>query len=271
MEKYNCYACDINTTHSAGYVHRNEQKLDYWLFMNFHTDFFYVADGEKKIGKSGQYLLHPPGSVIIHGPYGNTEKGFINDWIFFNGADAEETVANAKLPLNRSFYMEKNYGLKHYISNIIYEQTTKPPLYEEKISCIISDMLISAARSKKIERLSRNTAFPAISKTREIMLTQYDKHWTLNSIAQLSDYSASRFCALYKQFYNSSPIEDLINCRLENAAVMLLAGEISINKAAEICGFSSIHYFSRVFKDRYGVSPSVYKITGRATTTNKKH
>ena len=263
MEKYTCYACDINTTHSAGFVHSSENNTNCWLLMNFHTDFFYYADGEKKSGKSGQFILHPPGATIIHGPCSNNEKGFINDWIYFKGSDAEETIANAKLPINRSFYMEKNYGLKSYISNIMYEQTTKPPLYEEKISCIISDMLISAARSKKIERLSRNTAFPAISKAREIMLTQYGKHWTLEHIAQLSGYSASRFCALYKQFYNSSPIDDLINCRLENAAVMLLAGDISINKAAEICGFSSIHYFSRIFKEHYGVSPSAYKHSGR--------
>ena len=47
-----------------------------------------------------------------------------------------------------------------------------------------------------------------------------------------------------------------------NAAQMLLSGtgrfDFSVNETSELCGFSEPLYFSRVFKKRFGCSPSQY-------------
>lgn len=50
--------------------------------------------------------------------------------------------------------------------------------------------------------------------------------------------------------------------RLEEAVRLLQNGRISIGAVAERCGFSSVEYFSKVFKKQYGVSPSLWH--GRA-------
>ncbi|NNE68767.1 MAG: helix-turn-helix transcriptional regulator, partial [Rhodothermales bacterium] len=53
---------------------------------------------------------------------------------------------------------------------------------------------------------------------------------------------------------------DLIRrIRLERAAQLLEAGGTSVKEVADLTGFASGPYFSRAFKQRYGVAPSRYE------------
>jgi len=78
-------------------------------------------------------------------------------------------------------------------------------------------------------------------------------------MAKLSGYSPSRFLALYREFYGASPVNDLIQYRIEQAKRLMLYGNMRLNDIAEAVGFSSIYYFSKCFKKTVGVSPTVYK------------
>ena len=40
---------------------------------------------------------------------------------------------------------------------------------------------------------------------------------------------------------------------------MLLSENLSVTDVSLHCGFSSVSYFSRVFKDEFGISPLKYK------------
>ena len=46
--------------------------------------------------------------------------------------------------------------------------------------------------------------------------------------------------------------------RIEKAKRLLIASNSSVSKVAEDCGFKSLHYFSRAFKQEEGISPSEY-------------
>lgn len=70
---------------------------------------------------------------------------------------------------------------------------------------------------------------------------------------------------LFKKETGVTPHEYLISKRMERARE-LLSGRLtnrysnySVSQIAELCGFSEPLYFSRVFKKRFGVSPSEYK------------
>lgn len=66
-------------------------------------------------------------------------------------------------------------------------------------------------------------------------------------------------------FYNKvktltgmSPVEFLRNTKLQIAAQYLEAGGYNVSEAAYLCGFNDLKYFSKKFKERYGMSPSQY-------------
>ena len=88
------------------------------------------------------------------------------------------------------------------------------------------------------------------------------RSWTIREMAELSGYSQSRFLALYKDRFGVSPIYDLTRRRIDEAKLLLLYGNMSISMTAEAVGYSSIYYFSRIFKEYVGLTPSEFKSCG---------
>ena len=77
--------------------------------------------------------------------------------------------------------------------------------------------------------------------------------------------SRSTLQSLFKKHVNQPPKRYINELKMAKAQRMILEGNHSITEVALKLGFSSIHYFSRKFKTRFGLSPteylqSVYKI-----------
>lgn len=258
MEKIKCCECDISTVHPKNDFFRR-YECDDWLLMCFNTDFVYFSNGEMKKGEKYQCILNAPHTPIIHGSSGQSDTGFENDWIYFSGSEVETLIKELDLPINESFYVERENCLTHYISLILKEE--KLPMYysEYYVSGVIHDMLVYIARQRKLFDCRDSSAYESIKSVRKYMIENYAKKYDLNLLANKAGYSVSHFCNLYKKFYDSSPITDLINMRLKKARQLLLFTNYSISEIADLCGFDSIHYFSAIFKKDMGCSPLKYR------------
>ncbi|MDE6269525.1 MAG: response regulator, partial [Muribaculaceae bacterium] len=62
-----------------------------------------------------------------------------------------------------------------------------------------------------------------------------------------------------KQITGKTPIEFIRVLRLKRAAQMLRESQLNISEIAYNCGFNNPKYFSRYFKEEFGVLPSVYQ------------
>jgi len=83
----------------------------------------------------------------------------------------------------------------------------------------------------------------------------YDLGAYLNSLPFSYDY----IIKLFKKELGVTPHKYLTNLRLRAAADNLATSqENNISETARLCGFKEPLYFSRLFKKKYGVSPSFY-------------
>ena len=82
------------------------------------------------------------------------------------------------------------------------------------------------------------------------------KKHTVAELARLCGYSPGRFSHLYKQLYGMTPMQNVLEARIEMAKRLLAYGGMAVGDVAEACGFQNIYYFSRCFKERTGTSPS---------------
>ena len=73
-----------------------------------------------------------------------------------------------------------------------------------------------------------------------------------------SGLSRRRFNDLFKNCFDITPNRYIINLKIDYAKKLLQTEYINISQTAEICGFSDIYYFSRLFKKCMGISPSEY-------------
>lgn len=64
---------------------------------------------------------------------------------------------------------------------------------------------------------------------------------------------------LFTHYTGQSPMQALIAARIEHAKTLLLDDSLSIGQIADLCGFESPYYFSRLFKKVTGRSPRSFR------------
>ena len=86
------------------------------------------------------------------------------------------------------------------------------------------------------------------------------KNLSLQEMAAHFDISTSYICRLFKMYYSDTPISYYNRIKTEEARTMLNDyPNMKIKDIAEMLGFSDQYYFSKVFKQQYGVGPQTYR------------
>lgn len=84
----------------------------------------------------------------------------------------------------------------------------------------------------------------------------YAQQLTIGGVAAYAGLNHVYFGSLFRNETGMTFRQYLTGIRLNHAENMLRSGEYNVNETAMMCGFSDIFYFSKVFKEKKGVSPS---------------
>lgn len=81
---------------------------------------------------------------------------------------------------------------------------------------------------------------------------------TLEEICKDLNIGSASLQKLCKKHFGCGPVSYFITLKIRVAKLMIADTSKNFSQIAEELGFSSIHYFSNMFKSRTGVSPSTY-------------
>ena len=87
----------------------------------------------------------------------------------------------------------------------------------------------------------------------------YGERLTLEQIAESAYISETECMRCFRRSVGMSPIRFLNQRRLQHAAGQIRATERRISEIAGCCGFLDMSYFTRVFRQMYGVTPTEYR------------
>lgn len=91
------------------------------------------------------------------------------------------------------------------------------------------------------------TAFP---------ITYFDGEFaTLDDIAGAANISRSEAGRCFNAYLGCSPVDALIQYRLQTAYRLLGDTTLAFQEISHACGFNSVNYFSRQFRRTYGYAP----------------
>ena len=243
---------DCRTNNPKGYFCRRNITNKYFISY-FETPFLYEYEGRLVKGNAGEFMIIPPGQPVYHGAV-NGEEFYINTWVYIQGEGMEELLKKYPLPLNVAFSAGPGNILDRFVEKAKKESFVKSVGYEDKIYHLTAQLIIDLFRlyHRKPGMAGR------LERVREEILQAPEKSWTLKEMAAFCGYSVSRFSALYKERFGISPKQDILNARIDLAAQMLKYTDFSITDIAADCGFQSIYYFSKYFKEAKGISPKEY-------------
>ena len=69
------------------------------------------------------------------------------------------------------------------------------------------------------------------------------------------------FCRVFKEKTGLTVMEYVLRTRIMMAKVKLATTSLSVTEISECCGFSSLSYFSRAFRQETGMAPGKYRKT----------
>lgn len=99
------------------------------------------------------------------------------------------------------------------------------------------------------------------------MLTYIYEHYgetiTLEEIANAAHISRSEAGRCFQTYLGCSPVEALIQYRLQTARRLLSEKTHTLQEISAACGFNSVNYFSRQFKKAYRVTPGQSRNLGK--------
>ena len=239
---------------SISYV--GKQLRTYSVSQHSHDDWelVYCTGGQGEFVFDDEVVRYRRGDVVAIPPnvkhINRSDEGFTN--IYLNIADAtipyrtvKKITDEAEKQILRSFN-EANYYFNSDIAN------------KELVLSALGQLIVSYL----IVYIGKNGTSEVVEEIRKNILKNFsDVNYHLDVYLKSLPFSYDYLRKLFKKETGVTPHEYLTRVRM-NAAQLLLSGasrfDYSINETSELCGFSEPLYFSRIFKKRFGCSPSQY-------------
>ena len=98
-----------------------------------------------------------------------------------------------------------------------------------------------------------------MSLAKEYLDLNFSNENCLKDVYEQSELSRRHFDYLFKINFDTTPNRYILMKRIERAKELLRSVNLNIEEIAYMIGYKDVYYFSKVFKDVTGVTPSSYK------------
>lgn len=253
--------CGYDSMHRIALDRVNPKGYEDYALLLVKTESFFEIDGN--------LLDFPPNTVMIYGKhapvhYGCREPHYNDDWIHFDLEDEDsDLLQKLAIPVNCPFTLPHLGALADYSRLIVQEKLSCHSCRHAVMDSLMRALLYSLA-SQLREAPDDNTAnkyyYPMKELRTEILNAPHQK-WDTPQLAERLHLSISHFQHLYKCFFHSTCVQDIIDARVKLAQLYLCISDTSISSLALFCGYESELHFMRQFKKRTSMTPSQYRKT----------
>ena len=186
-------------------------------------------------------------------------------WVHFTGSNVKNFLKQHHIPLQqRVIYTGTSLEYQNLFKQMILELQTCRIGYEEMLVLHLSQLILMIER-KLLERNPAISTF--VQEEIEYARAYFTEHY--NEIINIEEYAHSRsmstswFIRNFKQLTGNTPMQYILNIRINNAQLLLETTDYNVTEISEIIGYDNPLYFSRLYKKQKGVSPSEYRKTIR--------
>ena len=241
-----------------------------------HTELFFIVSGR------GQFLIQnqvfPVGVnnlVIINPNVAHTEDSLNAQPLEYIVLGIEGIELATTENSNGQFCILDHLESVEFSSclrNILREMELKNTGYEDICQAYMEILIIRLMRTTS---LSVQSGPQTVSGNRQCAFVRryIDLHFKepltqeqLSGEAHMNKYYLSH---AFKREYGVSPINYMISRRIEESKYLLAETDLSLSHIAQLLGFSSLSYFSQVFRRTQDISPMEYRQSTRGLRFDK--
>ena len=231
-----------------------------------HTELFFIVGGK------GQFLiddqLYPVdinNLVIINPNVTHTEVSLNAQPLEYIVLGIEGIELVTSEVSNGQFSILDHYesaDISSCLRNILREMELKNTGYEDVCQAYMEILIIRLMRTTSLgvplepQAISTNRQCAAV---RRYIDLHFKEALTLEQLAEEGHMNKYYLSHAFKREYGVSPINYMISRRIDESMYLLAETDLSLSQIAQLLGFSSLSYFSQVFRRIQNVSPKEYR------------
>lgn len=250
--------CGFDSRHPAALDMRRPYGSGDYTLLLVKSDAFFEIDGSI-INTAPNIAILYDKTAFVH--YGCHKPHYNDDWIHFDFEDTEMLLEKLDIPLNHPFPLSDIISLTEYVRLIVMEKYSTHLYRKQIMDSLMRALLYSLSaqnHAKQDERLE-NKYFLTLNQIRMNIQNAPHKKWNVHSIAKEANLSPSHFQRLYKNFFGTTCIQDIIQSRIKYAQLYLRTTDMTIQSLSTFCGYDNELHFMRQFKKYTGLTPSQYR------------
>lgn len=223
-----------------------------------HNQIIFKLLGQSTVTINGTQTDEFPGIVRVMP--GNPIEERYTSFVSTDTADVVDIFFDTNDPLcEKTFYIESmnNSEVKQLFTNICNIWKYKSPGYYTKCMSLLYRILTIMQKECSRSYLPSEHFHKIEPAIKYIEAHVFDvEQFDYKHLSDLCNISYSYFRSLFAKKFKMSPQYYVQHLRLLHACDLLATGMYNVTIVSEMCGFQSLSYFSRAFKNKYGVSPS---------------
>ena len=200
----------------------------------------FCVDGKAYTVSAGQCFYIREGQLVEY--YADETDPWHYIWIGFLGTAAQrfQALPSPVFPYGRDTFL-------HLISRIEQTPSTKAEVAISALFAVLGELFSAEVR--------RNDYVEAVCHYVDF---HYQKDIRVEEIARAVGLNRHYLTSLFHKHKHMSVVEYLVQTRLTQAYALLMQG-YGVAETAGMVGYRDMFHFSKMFKKRYGVSPSQIK------------
>ena len=223
----------------------------------------YVDQGSLHSVVDGMDTLLTQGEMIIHGP---------NQWhMQYADMDVAPRYLTISFDLqghaipaliNRKFkVVQKSATL---LQQLLIERDRMDPYSTDMIISLLNMLLLVILRYENAPdtKLKASNALHSeneiIRRAQQCISTHVFEKLSVPSVARMVDVSPSYLTALFHKNLQISPGEYIRRIKLQESKRLIREANLNFTEIAAALQYSTVHHFSRQFKEKFGITPTEY-------------
>ena len=224
----------------------------------------YVDKGSLHSVADGRDILLEQGDLVIYGPeqwhmqYADVDMSpsYITITFDLTGGYPQELV-------NRKFTIPQS--AVPMLQRMIRELDRMDAFSSDMVICLLQILLLELLRDQiapagtKLRTTNAvNSENEIIRRAQQFISEHVREKLTVPLVARHVDVSPSYLTALFRKNLQISPGEYVRRIKLQESKQMIREDNMNFTEIAAALQYSTVHHFSRQFKDKFGITPTEY-------------
>ncbi len=215
-----------------------------------------VADGQDILLKQGDIAIFGPNQWHMHYADIGVAPGYVTITFDLEGVDITPL-------LNRTFVAPQQ--VVNLIKQMLREQERMDDYSNDMIIAQLSQLLLTLLREAQTPTGTKLQTANAVHSENEIIRQAQQfisahirEKLSVPLVARQVDVSPSYLTTLFHKNLQISPGEYIRRSKLQESKQMIRENDLNFTEIAAALQYSTVHHFSRQFKEKFGITPTEY-------------